>query len=478
MVITAPYEADRLDQMQADFEKKSQILASCFPALPPEMYLEELFCGAHELRVMNFAQAERGQRIRAVDGWEQMLASDITGRKDGFYYVADFFKPYPRKQLLKNMYALIVDLDAVSPKTVKYLIDKDFWGLCPTYVVNSGHGLHIVYAFVEPVKCYDWAKIQLTKLYDELKQHFVLHKCHDTQYVVDDKISILQSYRMPGSVTKIDTVCTAYRSGEAWTPERLAAAAGISWHVRRATTHPPTFSMPKQSAPNGKRGDVAYLPNTRKGFYEKTKNRMITETPIGSRYYSMFALAIIAYKCRVPFAQLERDLEFIRDSYNERDQRAHKVKRSEVAKAIGGYNPKAITVKRATLCDWLGFEYDAAKRNGRTRAEHLADVHRKRSDEARNKVVEYFEQNPKASNTQAVRDLGVSKHTVIKYRPATNVQKQVQPQKNRPKAMDRPNTINEITSRIVSAVDKQERELLIALLPLNYQEIIRGWGLP
>ena len=93
--------------------------------------------------------------------------------------------------------------------------------------------------------------------------------------------------------------------------------------------------MPKQSAPNGKRGDVAYLPNTRKGFYEKTKNRMITETPIGSRYYSMFALAIIAYKCRVPFAQLERDLEFIRDSYNERDQRAHKVKRSEVAKAIG-----------------------------------------------------------------------------------------------------------------------------------------------
>lgn len=475
MAAAAAYEADKLEQMQAEFEEKSQILARYFPELPPELYLEDLFGCRPEMRVMNFAQAAPGQRIRAVDGWEQMLAIDITGRKDAFYYAADFFKPYPRKQLLRNMYALIVDLDSVSPKTVSHLIEADFWGLCPAYVVNSGHGLHLVYAFEDPVACYDRAKIQLAKLYDELKQHFVSNKCHGIQYIVDEKISILQSYRMPGSLTKIDTICAVYRSGGAWTPERLAAAAGISWQVRKPHPNSPALSRPEQSARQGKIADVSYLPTPRKGFYEKTKIRMIQETPVGNRYYSMFALAIVAYKCLVPRTQLEQDLDDIRKAYNARDKHEHTVKRSEVDKAICGYNPKALTVKRSTLCGWLGFGYDAAKRNGRTRDEHLAEVHAKRSDTARIKIMEYFSLHPDASNVKASRDLGMSRHTVIKYRPAADAPAHPQLQEERPQTMKKPKTINEMTSRVVAEADERERELLIALQP---QPIVRGWGLP
>lgn len=477
MAAAAAYEADKLEQMQAEFENKSQILSRHFPALPPEMYLEELFGWKPEMRVMNFAQAKPGQRIRAVDGWAQMLVSDITGRKDAFYYASDFFKPYPRKQLLKNMYALIVDLDSVSPKTVSHLIEADFWGLCPTYVVNSGHGLHLVYAFEDPVACYDWAKIQLAKLYDEIKRHFVSHKRHGIQYIVDEKISILQSYRMPGSVTKIDTICTAYRSGGAWTPERLAAAAGISWQLRSPQPHQPAIPTTEQSSRHRKASDVIYLPNTKNGFYEKIKERMRRETPVGNRYYSMFALAIVAYKCLVPRTQLEQDLDDIRKAYNARDKHEHTVKRSEVDKAICGYNPKALTVKRSTLCGWLGFGYDAAKRNGRTRDEHLAEVHAKRSDTARIKIMEYFSLHPDASNVKASRDLGMSRHTVIKYRPAADAQEHPQLQEERPQTMKKPKTINEMTSRVVAEADEREREreLLIALQP---QPIVRGWGLP
>ena len=396
----------------AQFKEKSLILNRRFRKLPPQFYLDELFFGSHEYRLANFAASPSGQRIRTYESAEEMLKA-AADRSDAFYYPSDFLseRPYPRRKLLKSMYALIVDLDGVSPKAAKYIADANFFGIIPTYLINSGGGLHLVFAFDEPVECYDWTKALLNRMYTKLKKFF---KRSSRQYIVDEGIGLLHAFRLPGTLTKYGCICEAYRTGESWTAKKLAAAMKMAWK----TSPEPLSKKVSNALPKN-----AEQPNAHDGFYKKAKQRMLEETPVGNRYLSMFALSIIAYKCSIPRTVLEEDLETIRLAYNNRDRNAHTVRTGETAKAIKGYNPKATLVKRTTLNEWMGFEFEPAKRNGLSRKEHIAKVNADRSSKARETVEEYFRRNPLESNAKAARDLGMSRNTVRKYRPAESGQK-------------------------------------------------------
>ncbi len=59
----------------------------------------------------------------------------------------------PRKVNMKNIHALTFDLDGVTSEhllTLIHLIDQSFI-LKPTFITNSGNGLHLYYVFDEPI---------------------------------------------------------------------------------------------------------------------------------------------------------------------------------------------------------------------------------------------------------------------------------------------------------------------------------------
>ena len=121
----------------------------------------------------------------------------------------------------------------------------------------------------------------------------------------------------------------------------------------------------------------------------------------GHRYLSLFALAIIAYKCRIPRAQIEEDIGDLVDLFNQKEH-MQKVRENEIEKALTGYSQKFVKVNSYTLEEYLGFTFHRkTKRNGLKQGEHLLIARAVKA--ARQKATKeiqmkrYLQNNPGAS---------------------------------------------------------------------------------
>lgn len=164
--------------------------------------------------------------------------------------------------------------------------------------------------------------------------------------------------------------------------------------------------------------EVRAKPRHRK-LYEHVLARIGTETPVGTRYYALTVLAGYAYNCGVTKAQLERDMHALMESpvglkRSKRDGKG--ITEQDVQAALKSYAPLGALRHRDKAEELLGWKFGApAKRNRRTREEHLADVHQSRSFMTQMKLVRYLQKNPKASQTKAEKDLGITRKTLRKY---------------------------------------------------------------
>ena len=174
--------------------------------------------------------------------------------------------------------------------------------------------------------------------------------------------------------------------------------------------------------------------STRKGFtsnrafYDYSLRTVREKTHEGHRYTSMCALSVIAWKCKVPDWELEKDLESLLPDFNKGAVRT--VKATEINSAMKMYNARAMETPRERLEDWLGWEYKPIKRNGLKREQHLYLARRRKEDMKVMKipmkghegrptkehiVKEYLAQHPNATKTDVVRNTGLSYDTVRKY---------------------------------------------------------------
>ena len=133
-------------------------------------------------------------------------------------------------------------------------------------------------------------------------------------------------------------------------------------------------------------------------------------------------MAVIAYKCRVPASELERDLYSLLDTFNDRAI-SSVVRDREIQKAIKGYNRKAKFAKADKLEEWLGFAFARrTKRNYRSRNEHLQLARKSRNDKQQAQKIgilkAYLHDHPQASNTELSEMLAMSRSTICKYRQA------------------------------------------------------------
>lgn len=179
---------------------------------------------------------------------------------------------------------------------------------------------------------------------------------------------------------------------------------------------------------NGHR--IRLKPRSRK-LYDGTLARILAETKPGSRYMSMFVLAGLAYNCNVSKSALEHDLRSLMDSEWGRKPSpsdGHPITNKDIKSAMKGYNPIGCLRSKEIIEELVGWRFGPpAKRNGRTRMEHLQTdprsycvyvrkLHYEEQAAGKGKrLAEFLAENPSASKRAACKALGMSRTTVTKY---------------------------------------------------------------
>lgn len=159
-----------------------------------------------------------------------------------------------------------------------------------------------------------------------------------------------------------------------------------------------------------------------KGIYAVVR-RCLPQVKPGGRYLAMFCLAGVAYMTSGPEAvtrrELEADLiELVRSDWGSLGE---PLTMRDVRCALGGYCAQNWQTRRS-IVRTLGFDPfgEPAKRNGRTRGEHIAQVAAPASARSRSRrcvegIAAYLASRPQASMREVSKALSMSRTTVSKY---------------------------------------------------------------
>lgn len=386
-------------ELRKSFEEKNILLAQKFLQVSPEEYLNRVLGEKGEedvlVVVLGGIGEERGTVIRVPVGEVWQLA----WRDNAYIPYADFHRDYYHSKTVKSVMAFVVDADGADAGELKKLM-KYMWEALPaepSYIVNSGSGVHFVYAISSPVEV-GGRRYTLYELNRRIQEAFAgIGRL--------DKHPLVHPYRWPGFMTKIGTVATVFQVRAHYSVEELLEAFGMG-------ISKPVFRRKAQS--------VLYLPRGSRAFFVWVLRRLFRNPPIpGRRHNSFFALGIVAYKCRgeVPREEAREAVEMVyRDIAKIGMDAGFSLK--EAHEAFGkGYNPKAVTVTWKYLCSLLGWEYKANKRNGRSREEHceyIRAIKKAKAEFKKKKLLPKVEQLRAEGRSlrEIAKEVGVSKSTL------------------------------------------------------------------
>lgn len=392
---------DKSNWRRQDFADKNKILCAKYCRLSALDFLTVLFHKQQNIELPCILSSEKKHIV--AYGLDQLIQI-ASFRSDIYTAPATFFNNYRKTVLLKTMHAICLDLDDITASSLPFVLHKiELLSVKPTLILNSGGGLHLYWVFIEPIECFNsrkpLLKDMIRKLYDKMQG------CCKYQ-----KLGLIQSFRVCGSLTKLGDITVGYRVGALCRLEELHTML----YGKKST-------LKKKSNANLP-SNVEFFPNASEKFYSHCFNRM-SEVMVGNRELALFALAVVGFKCRINKEQVIQDLEIVANFYRGRDQsltRSEWFNVNETKKAIKGYSNKYTQVTSIQLEEWFGWQFPRkTKRNGRKQAEHLERcrviknaliVHEKKS------IVErYLKEHPNASIREIASATGLSVNTVGKY---------------------------------------------------------------
>lgn len=439
------------EKLRDDFLWKNTILKSHFEQSPYYDFMSDVFAGVEKLVVVT---GERSYTQMDVDD----LMNYQSVRNDVYVPPASFINGYYSGTGCKDILALVVDLDGIDPETLKNILENGNIGdmtPLPTYIVNSGSGVHFYYVFKEPVPHYHCNRPILKSMYKRL--------CMITKKNIKartDRHALTQPFRLPGSQTKLGQTATGWKSGDKWGAHEFAHRLGVD-SEKLDLQQRPLLSQKEYHAEKERRMDERGPAKKGKrqwkssldgnvGFYEYCLERCFEETQEGTRYNSLVGMTVVAYKVRLGHTpegreRLERDLLRLVAHYNKIGKR---MRPKEAAKALRAYNPEADRCRSETLEEWFGWEFrrDAKKRREERKEKHpdapvlsraeiledarlIRDIRMRRlgrkwddgngrkpgSGSKEQEVRSWRIQNPNGKPADCIRETGISKNTVYKW---------------------------------------------------------------
>lgn len=443
--------SDSLNLVRSEFKKKSEILGRFGTWLNPYEFYDLLFEDLPENRkIMTVQSGSKYKAMKLEDAIEFSL-----GRNDVYICSSTFYENYKKDSFIDYIYAFVIDIDNVTPMFAEALLISIGDGKItePTVIVNSGSGIHFYYILDEPLYMYPSLRKLASALYKEMNRSFEFET---------DKHSIGHAYRAVGGTTKAGDIAAAYKIGEKWKVEDLAEEFAVIWQLpdpaanadkaatdamvsyaksiaeRNNIPEPDyanfneTYSFIRKNKPKTfpvvsndlEQADTPVspdrIPHGRAQSYRYMVEGIIEKTELEHRYYSLFALSIMAYKCHVSRSQLEQDISHIVSSWRQRSEwRDNPFTEKHIPAAMRGYSDKYLYVHRDILEEYLGWSFPRkrrSKRGEKSRSEHMQDVGQMRALTMYGRVLDYFRQNPAAENiSQIAEEIGCSRTTVYKY---------------------------------------------------------------
>ena len=334
-----------------------------------------------------------------------------------------YFNNWISKKSAKNIYTFIIDYDNAYSGVLLTALQRDWESANgehfakPTYIVNSGTGLHLYFVLTEPVPVYHSMTENIDKLYRALavQQSQRVYVQRQVQWFGQD-------FRCAGGLNKYDWENTIFRVGEKWDIDDLGKAVGLE------DVHFIRYGEKRQKKKGERRKRQKIVGwKTDRAFYDYALRNCKEKTTEGHRYLSMCALSVIAYKCGVDQDELERGLESLLRVYNKGAMR--QIEPKEIQSAMKMYNEKAMATPRESLEHWQGWEYHPIKRNGRKREVHLQRAravqlidypegewrNKEGRPDKRAEVSQWRSDHPEGKKADCIRETGLSKPTVYKY---------------------------------------------------------------
>lgn len=413
---------EKLSVIENEFKKKTEILNEYGEWVDGFTLYEDMFGDLDRVVPVVLIDDEETKHMMKMTVDEALDYSE--NRNDILLGGCTYFKGFVSKATAKDIYAFIIDMDNVWAGVLKTALMND-WNTekeelpMPTYIVNSGTGLHLYYLLKDPIPHYKCNAENIDQLYRAL----AIQQTTKRIYLQKQVQWFGQDFRMAGSLNKYDWHNEVFKVGKKWDIDDLGKAVGLKdihfVHYGEQKQYQKAVNKTKKR----KKGS-GWLCN--RGFYDYTLERCREETKEGSRYMSFCALAVIAWKCNVPIDEVERDLIGLIPKYNEGATR--QIKEKEVQHALKMYNEKAMLTQRERLQDWIGWEYKPIKRNGRNRELHLKIARATRDilhpegwqnkdgrPSHKNLIKAYQNEHPYSKPMDCVADTGISKSTVYRW---------------------------------------------------------------
>lgn len=340
------------------------------------------------------------------------------------------------------------DLDGVGIDELRLLCMGFDEGIIPipTYLVSSGHGMHLYYVFEKPVPLNTAKNIQSL---NELKKRLtdVIWTRETSMYNKRQYQNIYQSYRMVGSWTKLAKgrtkrtkfIVEAFETGKKVDLTYLSRFVDdfeldIDLVADRLTLEEAKEMYPKwyqnrivEKQPPKPSGKITQA----RGLYDWWKQLLFKSEVAydGNRYYSLCVLFAMGFKCNIPFEEVKADAYSLKDMFESRTINPdNHFTDKDIEKAMEFYNHQSAKLSNKGIEEMMGISlkpYIKTRRNGRTQKEHLERARILRvnlgsyenvgrpSKEAL--VREWQATHPGGTKLECRKELGISRPTINKY---------------------------------------------------------------
>lgn len=418
---------ESLEYIQEQYEEKNMVLSGYGEEVSSSMLYEDIFGDTEQVIPVVFIDEGEEQTTKHIVPMSiDEAMQQCEDRNDMLMGGCTYFNNWISKKSAKDIYSFIIDMDNVYSGTLMNALRQD-WRTAngeelpmPTYIVNSGTGLHLYFVLTEPIPNYKATTENLDKLYRAL----AIQQTTKRVYLKKQVQWFGQDFRMAGGMNKYNWKNTVFRVGEKWDIDELGRAVGLK------DVHFVRYGEKRTKKPTGERKSRAKRQGwrTNRAFYDYAVRECRAKTKEGNRYTSMCALSVIAWKCNVPQEELEKDLLSLLPDYNKGATR--QIKEKEIFSAMKMYNPKAMLTQRQSLENWQGWEYKpSVKRRKRPlkQADHLKLARNQLAmmkemglasqgrPNKENIVREYQALHPNATKSDCIADTGLGKSTVYKY---------------------------------------------------------------
>lgn len=316
----------------------------------------------------------------------------LSGRKFAIMSPITYVGRNNTQENARYLYALAFDLDGVSMRCHHKMFDLVEKGIMPmpNIIVNSGHGYHLYYLLENPVALYPVIVPLLNRVKHGLTNilwNMGTSELEDRQYQ-----SILQSFRLPGTLTKFGKRIRAfvtrsdrytledlngYLSKYKLSPEELFVCTGKAKYNPKGVTLSEAermwsewyFSRVVQKKRVGRKWHV------NRAVYEwwlHLLQEADDEIKEHHRYWCILTLVIYAVKCDVPRDEVLADALALvpkMDSYTKTED--NHFTESDVYDAMLAYDENYNKWPIKTIEDTTTIRIERNRRNGRKQDEHL-----------------------------------------------------------------------------------------------------------